>query len=200
MRCEIVNIEKYRLNLRGEHIDTSDNEHIVCASLDFTDACRCSTTRAGLPGESYPISRTIPDHRHAHFGKRGQDQFPIAFVIELFAGVWINRQIQVRRFFRLVNPKAHWRVRGSGLWFLALRRLLNPTGPRFVLFAAIPPVFPLIAMIGLTLLFFASGSAPVWIPLVAPLFSFLVALAIALVSCTIRNRGNRDDDSLPTYS
>ena len=62
------------LDLRGEHVDPADDEHVIRAAHHAAHAHMGAAAGAGLVGEGAQVMGAITDEGHAVLGERGEGE------------------------------------------------------------------------------------------------------------------------------
>jgi len=87
VRREPVVLKQDLLDLRREHVDAADDQHVVAAPGDARHPAH-GARRAGQ--ELGEIARPEADHGHADFGERGQHQLAVPALGQHGAGLRID--------------------------------------------------------------------------------------------------------------
>ena len=78
---DFLDVHKYGLNLRREHVDAADNQHIVrSAAYAFHSDESSSAMRTHFVIECADIARTVTDKRNALLVERGEHEFAVRLV------------------------------------------------------------------------------------------------------------------------
>ena len=75
MRFELRHFENDRLDLGGEYIDTTDNQHVIATSQNAVHTDQCASTGALIVVQGREVLGTIAQQRHTLFGKVSEHQF-----------------------------------------------------------------------------------------------------------------------------
>ena len=73
-RCELGHRQHDALHLRGEHVDTADDEHIIRAPLDAPHAHTRAAAVAGARQQRAEVARAVAQHGHALLRERREHQ------------------------------------------------------------------------------------------------------------------------------
>src|SRR5918912_278880 len=87
---EPVDAEQGVLDLRGENVDPTYDEHIVRAADDPRDAGTGPSTGAWLPGESGKVPGAVPENRERLLCRCGQDQLTDLPIRQALAGLGVH--------------------------------------------------------------------------------------------------------------
>ena len=90
MRLELLLLENDILNLGGEHIDTTDDEHVVAAPEDTIHTDEGTATGTLVVMERREVVGAVAEQRHALLGEVGEGQFSEGTLRERFAGVGVE--------------------------------------------------------------------------------------------------------------
>ena len=75
VRQRALHRQQRGLDLRREHVDAADDQHVVAAPADAADAPQGAPAGARLRHEGGDVARAVADHRHGLLAERGQHQF-----------------------------------------------------------------------------------------------------------------------------
>ena len=78
------------LNLRGEYVYATDNEHIVASSLRFSHSDSCSATGTLFSVESTDVSGTVSDKGKSLFTDTGKYEFTVLAIGKNLEGIGID--------------------------------------------------------------------------------------------------------------
>lgn len=75
VRLELRHFEDNGLYLRGEHVDTTDNQHVITTSQDAVHTNQCTSAGALIVVQGGEVLGTVAQQRHPLFGKVSEHQF-----------------------------------------------------------------------------------------------------------------------------
>ena len=84
---ELAVLQHQFLDLRREHVDAADDQHVVAAADDLAHAAHAA--RGGRQ-QARQVARAVADDRQRFLGQRGEDEFAFAAVGQHLAGLGVD--------------------------------------------------------------------------------------------------------------
>ena len=85
MRRGFAQAEQHAFDLRREHVDAADDQHIVAATEHLAHPDQGASAVAGGGVEHRQVAGAVAQHRHAFFGQSGQHQLALFAVRQYLA-------------------------------------------------------------------------------------------------------------------